>query len=280
MKTMAKRMAAATKKSAPLDDRPTQGKADVKSSATRVMKVRIEDVEIPKKWRSINKGALRDLADSMAEIGLQQPISVRPRNNSIRLVAGRHRLEAARSLGWSHIDAFVTKGSKLGRKLWQHSENLHRAELSVLERAEAVDQWARTVDEKRACGHQPHDKGISRAAKTIGTSRDDVRRSRLIAGISSEAKRAAVKAGLSDNQVALLKIAKEPPKAQVRKVGDIAKRTQAPKPELSDREQKQFRRLQETLAGASELLLAWKRASQTVRDRFIAQLRKIKSSSA
>jgi ParB-like chromosome segregation protein Spo0J len=50
-------------------------------------------------------------------------------------VAGRHRLEATRSIGASHIAAIVRDCSELDAELWEIDENLCRAELSPSDRA-------------------------------------------------------------------------------------------------------------------------------------------------
>lgn len=138
---------------------------------------------IPDKWRSINNEALERLADSMNQIGLQTPISVRLNDKGLRLVAGRHRLEAAKKLGWRHIDAIVMRDDPLERQIWHQAENLDRANLTALEHAEALAKRAKLVAEKAEQethreGHQPHDKGVSKAAKAMGVSRDNVRRSK------------------------------------------------------------------------------------------------------
>jgi ParB family chromosome partitioning protein len=220
----------------------------------------------------------------MEQIGLRTPISVRSSKKGIQLVAGRHRLEAAKKLGWKRIEAIVMRGDKLDRRIWHHAENLDRADLTALERAEAVAQRAKDVAKKAAQdahpgGRQPHDKGVSKAAKAIGVSRDSIRRSRAIAAISPAAKKAASDAGLTDNEAALLKIAKEPtPDAQVLKVHDLAKPKQTLKPDFPDKERKQFNRLKRTFAEATEHRRAWKRARKIARDRFIAHICKLTTS--
>ena len=292
MTTIAKHMTAATKKSKPLDHKMNQKRRDkagaaadhktsAKPSSIEVVSVRVADVEVPDNCRSIRQDAVDDLAASMEQIGLRTPISVRNSKNEIKLVAGRHRLEAAKKLGWKRIDAIVMHDDKLDRRIWHHAENLDRADLTALERAEAVTQRAKDVAKKAAQdahpgGRQPHDKGVSKAAKAIGVSRDNIRRSRAIAGISSAAKEAASDAGLNDNEAALLKIAKEPtPDAQVLKVHDLVKPKRTLKPSFSDEERKQLNRLKRTFAEATEHRRAWKRACKIARDRFFAHICKL-----
>ena len=289
MTTMAKHMTAATKKSKPLGDKMNQKcrdkagaaadhKTSAKPSSIEVISVRVADVEVPDNCRSIRQDTVDDLAASMEQIGLRTPISVRNSKKEIKLVAGRHRLEAARKLGWKRIDAIVMHDDKLDRRIWHNAENLDRADLTALERAEAVTQRAKDVAKKAAQdahpgGRQPHDKGVSKAAKAIGVSRDSIRRSRAIAGISSAAKKAASDAGLTDNEAALLKIAKEPtPDAQVLKIHDLVKPKRTLKPSFSDEERKQLNRLKRTFADAREHRRAWKRACKIARDRFFAHI--------
>jgi ParB/RepB/Spo0J family partition protein len=290
MTTIAKHATAATKKSKPIDhtsDRKRRDGADsvdritgTKPSSIEVVRARIADIAMPKKWRSIQQDKVDALAASMNQIGLRTPISVRNSKKGIQLVAGRHRLEAAKKLGWKRIDAIVMPDDYLDRRIWHNAENLDRADLTALERAEAVAQRAKDVAEKAAQrahrgGRQPHDKGISKAAKALGTSRENVSRSKKIAAISPEAKEAAVKARLADNEAALLKVAREPAPAQVRKVHELAKPKRASKPELSDKEHKQFNRLKRTFARATKHRRAWRGACNIARDRFIAHIRKL-----
>ncbi len=87
------------------------------------------------------------LAESMRESGLINPIIVRPApvfDGTImvkghRVVAGNHRVAAARALGWEEIDAFVVDGDdKLAAELIEIDENLCRAELTAAQRAAAI----------------------------------------------------------------------------------------------------------------------------------------------
>lgn len=76
-----------------------------------------------------------DLANSIQEVGLLQPIVVTPDR---KLVAGLHRLEACRSLGWKTIPTRVLRLDQLRAELAELDENVVRAELTILEQAEAL----------------------------------------------------------------------------------------------------------------------------------------------
>lgn len=139
--------------------------------------------------RGLDAAAVARLAESMARIGLQTPITVRDDGEWPVLVAGLHRLKAAERLGWEKIDAIYLEGDERDARLWEISENLHRADLSAVERAEHIDEWRRLTVAKGAQvappsgGKQPGDRGHYKTAETLGVSRDTVRRAEAIASL-------------------------------------------------------------------------------------------------
>lgn len=104
--------------------------------------------------RPIKAETVASLAASMAVVGLLQAILVKPAElNSLglpgfKLVAGAHRVAAARSLGWEEIEARVLGCGLdyLETELMEIDENLIRAELSPAQRAAAIKRrreiWA------------------------------------------------------------------------------------------------------------------------------------------
>ena len=75
-------------------------------------------------------------------------------------------------------------------------------------------------------GNQPHDRGVSRAAKVLGFSRREVGRSLRIASITTEAKAKAIEVGFDKNQSVLLTIAEEEGvEAQLGKIDELTKAT-------------------------------------------------------
>ena len=190
----------------------------------------------------------------MKAIGLLQPILVVPRGGSgggYELVAGRHRLAAAKQLKWEGIDAIVLEGlADVDAKRAEIAENLYRAELTAAERAEHIAEWVRLTEAKAVSGQVVQklssrgragegrpESGISKAARELPVSgstpeakRKTVERALKIANDTTpEAKEAARTAGLADNQSALLKIADAPAEAQVATVAEVVAARAAPK---------------------------------------------------
>jgi hypothetical protein len=140
------------------------------------------------------------------------------------------------NLGRDRIDAFIDMGDEIDARLWGIAEDIDRRVPSVIEVAEKSEEFDRLLQQKLKevvqvaprGGEQPHDKGIRKAAKRLGISREKMRRRRLISGLSPEAKAHAGALGLHDNQSALLEAAKEETAAaQAAKVREIAARKTA-----------------------------------------------------
>jgi ParB family chromosome partitioning protein len=93
----------------------------------------IASIRIENRLRPLDSAKVAELAASIAELGLLQPIGIRPDGT---LVYGYHRLEACKQLGWTEIPAVVVDGDDLRAELAEISENLIRSELTLLERAE------------------------------------------------------------------------------------------------------------------------------------------------
>ena len=199
----------------------------------------VENVQIIGKRRKRDPEKVKTLAASISMVGLRTPITVRriekerdgdSKTSTIPLVAGHYRLEAFKSLGIKRIPAFVIESDKSDAKILQLIENLYRAELTALQHAEDLAELVQLVQADKGGqlahpgGNQPHDRGVSRAAKVLGFSRREVRRSLQIASVTIEAKAKAIEVGFDKNQSILLTIAKEEGvEAQLGKIDEMTK---------------------------------------------------------
>lgn len=219
-------------------------------TVTRVVKgmtLRLDDIEIPSSVRPYNATAVVELSKSIAAIGLQSAPTVIERSGRYVLVSGRHRIEALRLLKHELVLVRVVDFDDLEAKLWTIAENLHRAELTEMQRAQQIAEFAALSQEKREAekpgrvagdaisgqvaqkfGAGRPEGGTSQVARDLNISRRDVRRSQAIAAMPDEVKQAAVERGLDDNQSALLEAAKQPtPEEQIEVLNRRAKRTPA-----------------------------------------------------
>jgi hypothetical protein len=121
----------------------------------------IASIRIENRLRPLDSAKVAELAASIAELGLLQPIGIRPDGT---LVYGYHRLEACKQLGWTEIPAVVVDGDDLRAELAEISENLIRNELTLLERAEHLARM-RAIYEQL----YPNARGVGRPTKNSAT---------------------------------------------------------------------------------------------------------------
>jgi ParB/RepB/Spo0J family partition protein len=75
--------------------------------------IKIDEIYIPHALRKpLDQHKLEEIAVSIADVGQQTPILVRPDKERYVLVSGLHRLEACRALGEATIIANVVQARK------------------------------------------------------------------------------------------------------------------------------------------------------------------------
>ena len=101
------------------------------------MKIKINEIKISKnRYVKLNEDHVSELAKSIDEIGLLQPITLCADNT---LIAGMHRIEAHKLLGREEIDYNVLEfESEEEKKLAEIDENYVRLKLSALQTAEVI----------------------------------------------------------------------------------------------------------------------------------------------
>ena len=161
------------------------------------MDVRVEIIEIGSRKRALDTAAVSRLAQSMKENGLLHPITIRIADMMVIdghevegvpvLVAGLHRLEAAKQLGWSHISCTDIGDDEIKAELWELAENLHRCDLTKEQRDDHIRRYAELLDlqsrqavrieSKREDGRGHRPEGIpSKIARDTGLSARTIQR--------------------------------------------------------------------------------------------------------
>ena len=101
------------------------------------MKITISEIKVNPGRRPVNLEGINELARSISEIGLLNPITI---DQEHTLVAGLHRLEAVKRLGWTEIECNVCTLDALQTELAEIDENVVRTELSVIEYGELLER--------------------------------------------------------------------------------------------------------------------------------------------
>jgi ParB family chromosome partitioning protein len=103
----------------------------------RIEEISLDKIKVGVRRRVLDQAKVDAIGDSIDRIGLQTPITVyKTDNDDFQLGVGLHRHAAAKSRNWTKIPCRVVQMDDLSRQLWEIDENLCRAELNELERAE------------------------------------------------------------------------------------------------------------------------------------------------
>jgi len=98
-----------------------------------------------------DEGGLEQLTQSIGQVGLLEPIIVRPKGEKFEIVAGERRWRACKAAGWKEIPALVRPMEDVESLSAALIENLQREDLNPVEEARAYEmlsmEYALTHDE-------------------------------------------------------------------------------------------------------------------------------------
>ncbi|HET7482487.1 MAG TPA: ParB/RepB/Spo0J family partition protein [Actinomycetota bacterium] len=119
---------------------PTEVPSPAGQNALR--EIPIEDIHANPRQprRTFDEGSIAELAVSVAELGVLQPLLVRDTLGGYELIAGERRLRAAGQAGLASVPAIVVETDERGALERALVENIHREDLNPIEEAAALRQ--------------------------------------------------------------------------------------------------------------------------------------------
>ncbi|MFQ6059113.1 MAG: ParB/RepB/Spo0J family partition protein [Anaerolineae bacterium] len=179
-----------------------------------LMEVEVERIEPnPLQPRhSMDPEALQELADSIREHGLIQPLIVTEAGEGYQLIAGERRWAAAKLAGLSKVPVIVKEATPREMLELALVENLQRADLNPLEAAGAyrqlIDDFGLTQEE---------------VATRVGKNRATVANTLRLLRLPDQVKRLLAEGRISEGHARAL-LSLETPKAQIDAAGTILRR--------------------------------------------------------
>lgn len=194
----------------------------------KTLDVAIAKVKVAANRRMPEPDKVKMVADSILEIGLQNPIGV---TKDFRLIHGRNRLEAYRLLGRPKIPAIVHDLDDLHAELAEIDENIARSPLTAMEHTKALarrkdiyetlhpDPKARNKAVKTEAGKRAKGPTVASfaedTAEKTGTSPSTVQRDVAIGrAIPDEIAELIKDTPIADNKRELKKLARLEPEEQ------------------------------------------------------------------
>jgi len=233
------------------------------------MKVALSAIHIAEGRRALR--GVEELAESIREVGLLTPITLTTDHG---LIAGLHRIEAVKLLGWSEIEAHIVELSSIDAQLAEIDENLVRNDLTPLERGEQLLRRKELYEAKHPetkMGGAPGKKGGGKSkTETVSTFADDaaeklgvtprtVRHEVQIArAIAPDVKEAIRDTPIAKSKRALVKIARLSPRKQRAAVKTLtAERTSKTRPARDREPLAASRAVREVLEGVRSASTVW-----------------------
>ena len=107
-----------------------------------VMYIKLDDI-IPNRFQPrevFDEKALNELADSIRQHGVIEPIIVRPVSNKFEIIAGERRYKASAIAGLTKIPAIIRDMDDKESSLVAYIENAQRRDVSAIEEARTAER--------------------------------------------------------------------------------------------------------------------------------------------
>lgn len=126
---------------------------DVRSTgASSINEIKIEDIEAnpDQPRRNFDEEALNELADSIKQIGVVQPITLRKQEDGkYQIIAGERRFRASQIAGLKSIPAYIREVNENELMEMALIENIQREDLNAIEEALAYQtSWISATTRK------------------------------------------------------------------------------------------------------------------------------------
>ncbi len=191
----------------PVEEPHAAAKTDNDDSLEAVKYIGISDIKPnenqPRKVFVQEK--IEELAASISEHGIIQPLVVRPAKTGYEIVAGERRWRAARAAGLKTVPCLIREFNDEQNMLVAIIENMQREDLNPIEEAEGLEKMIKTY----GLTQEQVSKSVSKSRPYITNSLrllnlpEDVRTMVSEGRLSAGHARAVLSAGSADKQLAL-----------------------------------------------------------------------------
>lgn len=173
--------------------------------------VPVDQVVVGKRMRATDPLKVSELAQSFRDIHIINPISI---DENYKLIAGSHRLAAAKECGWKTIRAIVFTHDELINQLQEIDENLFVNSLCYISQSENItkrEEILGVLGKRTKRGHSVVDGVFStdELAEKLGVSNRVYRLRRQVSNLIPEAREALRGTRHADNLVELVLLSRQ-----------------------------------------------------------------------
>lgn len=174
-------------------------------SSERIQKIAITDIEpmSDQPRRHFDEQALEELASSVKQYGILQPLVVTKENDIYRIIAGERRWRAAKIAKLDKVPVVVRSSEELERLEIALVENVQRVDLSPLEQAASIQRL-----------HEQFSMSYGDIAKRLGKAPTTVNNIVRLMQLPPDAKEALSKNKISEGHARAILALKDDPEKQ------------------------------------------------------------------
>ena len=194
--------------------RPVEGNAPPPDARRAILNVPIEEVRPHRNQprKTFDEATIIELAESIRDHGLLQPVLVRRRGSAFEIVAGERRWRACQKAGLKTLDVIVKDLADEEVFEWALIENIQREDLNPIEEAEA---YKRLLDATRMTQEQ--------LGSRLGKDRTTIANAVRLLKLPDEVRRQVISGALSMGHARAL-LALDDSEAMVRMGRDVVKK--------------------------------------------------------
>ncbi len=193
----------AGKKSAPAASKSSEAQVDAKENKDGVTMVKITMVEPNREQprRKFDEDALQELADSIKQFGVLQPLVVQDRKNHYEIIAGERRWRASKLAGLKEVPVIIKDYTEQEIVEISLIENIQREDLNAIEEAQAYKRLAEEFNLKQ-----------DEIAERVSKSRSEITNSMRLLKLCPEVQQMIVDEMLSKGHARTLLAVENPEK--------------------------------------------------------------------
>jgi ParB/RepB/Spo0J family partition protein len=195
------------------------------------VRIPIKEIRIKKGHRATDPKVVASIAVSIKSVGLNQPIGVTKGMVGYFLAFGAHRLAAMKLLNRKKIDAVLITSDDAAVTMC--IDNLLQNNLSPLEKYKSIAMYVKKSEATRKLvkNIQPHDRGVSRAAKALKLHPREVRVALEVQGLTGFVRSQLEKSAHANNASMIKKVvAAKSPGEQLRLINGERQKRKKSKP--------------------------------------------------
>ena len=144
---------------------PVEEKVEIGASQGGVVKLNINEIEpnVRQARKIFDEESIEDLASSIKEYGVIQPILVAKKEKYYEIIAGERRWRASKKAGLSEIPVIIRENDDKRNQEISLIENIQREDLNPIEKARGIKQLMEEYELTQA-----------RVAEILGKSRSSI----------------------------------------------------------------------------------------------------------